>query len=46
MKFPSSPVRVTSETAAADSALEGCISSAFWPVTLKGLDGNLIFLQI
>ena len=29
----------------ADPALEGHIGSAVWLVTLKGLDGNLIFLQ-
>ena len=30
----------------ADTALEGRIGSAVWLATLKGLDRNLIFLQI
>ena len=30
----------------ADPALEGYIGNAVWLVTLKGQDGNLIFLQI
>ena len=44
-KIPPSPFRVTNETVPANPALEGRIGSAVWLVTLKGLDGNLIFLQ-
>ena len=46
IEFTSSPSRVTSETVSANPALEGRVGSAIWLVTLKGLDGNLIFLQI
>ena len=46
IKFLSGPFRVTSETALPNFALEGFIGSAVWLVTLKGLDENLIFLQI
>ena len=46
IKFPISPLRVTSETVTANPALEGCIGIAICHVTLKGLDRNLIFLKI
>ena len=46
IEFLSSPFRVTSEAVPADAALEGRIGSAVWLATLKGLDRNLIFLQI
>ena len=46
IKLPSSPFRVISETVEADPALEGHIGSAVWLVTLKGLERNLILLQI
>ena len=36
-KFPSSPLKVTTETVPANHALEGRIGSAIWLVTLKGL---------
>ena len=44
--FKSSPLRATSEKEPANPVIEARIGSAVWLVTLKGLDGNQIFLQI
>ena len=46
IRFIPSPFRVTIEKVAANLALEGSIGSVVLLVTLKGLDGNLIFPQI